>query len=72
MIMETLDSGFLISPVICASIATIVGPGDSLISPGIIAKWGGIKGYPVVYTSFAVAICIMLVMMVKSLILPEL
>jgi hypothetical protein len=34
-------------------IATIVGPGDSLISPGIIAKWGGIKGYPVVKTSFA-------------------
>ena len=33
--------------------ATIVGPGDSLISPGIIAKWGGIKGYPVVKTSFA-------------------
>jgi hypothetical protein len=24
---------------------TIVGPGDSLVSPGIIAKWGGIKGY---------------------------
>src|SRR5450432_1688149 len=34
-------------------IATIAGPGDSLISPGIIAKWGGIKGYPVVKTSFA-------------------
>jgi starch-binding outer membrane protein, SusD/RagB family len=33
--------------------ATIVGPGDTLISPGIIKKWGGIKGYPVVYTSFA-------------------
>jgi hypothetical protein len=33
--------------------ATIVGPGDSLISPGIITKWGGIKGYPVVKTSFA-------------------
>ncbi len=33
--------------------ATIVGPGDTLISPGIITKWGGIKGYPVVYTSFA-------------------
>ncbi|MEO8110895.1 MAG: RagB/SusD family nutrient uptake outer membrane protein [Ginsengibacter sp.] len=25
---------------------TIVGPGDTLQSPGIIAKWGGIKGYP--------------------------
>ena len=25
---------------------TIVGPGDALQSPGIIAKWGGIKGYP--------------------------
>lgn len=28
--------------------ATICGPGDSLVSPGIIAKWGGIKGYAVV------------------------
>ena len=28
---------------------TIVGPGDQLVSPGIIATWGGIKGYiPVV------------------------
>src|SRR5450432_2280422 len=33
-------------------IATIAGPGDSLISPGIIAKWGGIKGYPVVKSNF--------------------
>ena len=27
---------------------TIGGPGDTLVSPGIIAKWGGIKGYAVV------------------------
>ena len=33
--------------------ATIVGPGDSLISDGIIAKWGGIKGYAVVQAGFA-------------------
>jgi len=26
-------------------LATIVGPGDPLVSPGIIAKWGGMKGY---------------------------
>jgi len=31
---------------------TIVGPGDSLQSPGIIAKWGGIKGYPPVKGGF--------------------
>lgn len=33
--------------------ATIVGPGDTLQSPGIIAKWGGIKGYAVVIAGFA-------------------
>lgn len=32
---------------------TIVGPGDQLVSPGIIAKWGGIKGYPPVVAGFA-------------------
>ena len=32
--------------------ATIVGPGDSLVSPDIIAKWGGIKGYAVVQSSY--------------------
>jgi starch-binding outer membrane protein, SusD/RagB family len=32
---------------------TIVGPGDSLQSPGIIAKWGGIQGYPPVVAGFA-------------------
>jgi starch-binding outer membrane protein, SusD/RagB family len=32
---------------------TIVGPGDQLVSPGIIAKWGGIKGYPPVVSGFA-------------------
>ncbi len=32
---------------------TIVGPGDSLQSPGIIAKWGGIRGYPPVVAGFA-------------------
>jgi starch-binding outer membrane protein, SusD/RagB family len=32
---------------------TIVGPGDSLQSPGIIAKWGGIKGYPPVVGGFS-------------------
>src|SRR5450432_3023529 len=31
---------------------TIVGPGDSLQSPGVIAKWGGIKGYPPVVGGF--------------------
>ena len=33
--------------------ATIVGPGDTLVSPGIIAAWGGIKGYPPVQSGFA-------------------
>ncbi len=32
---------------------TIVGPGDTLQSPGIIQKWGGIKGYAVVQSGFA-------------------
>ncbi|MDQ6761154.1 MAG: RagB/SusD family nutrient uptake outer membrane protein [Bacteroidota bacterium] len=32
---------------------TIVGPGDTLQSPGIIAAWGGIKGYPPVQSGFA-------------------
>lgn len=32
---------------------TIVGPGDPLVSPGIVAKWGGIKGYPPVQSGFA-------------------
>ena len=32
--------------------ATICGPGDTLVSPGIIAKWGGIKGYDVVKAGF--------------------
>ena len=32
---------------------TIVGPGDPIVSPGIIAKWGGIKGYPPVVAGFA-------------------
>ncbi|MEO8413887.1 MAG: RagB/SusD family nutrient uptake outer membrane protein [Ginsengibacter sp.] len=31
---------------------TIVGPGDSLASPGIIAAWGGIKGYPPVISGY--------------------
>jgi hypothetical protein len=33
--------------------ATILGPGDSIISPGIIAQWGGIKGYPTVTGGYA-------------------
>jgi starch-binding outer membrane protein, SusD/RagB family len=32
--------------------ATIIGPGDQNISPDIIAKWGGIKGYAVVQSSY--------------------
>ncbi len=32
---------------------TIVGPGDTLASPGIIATWGGLKGYPPVVSGFA-------------------
>ena len=32
---------------------TIVGPGDPILSPGITAKWGGIKGYPPVVAGFA-------------------
>jgi starch-binding outer membrane protein, SusD/RagB family len=32
---------------------TIVGPGDTLQSPGIIAKWGGIKGYIPVVAGYA-------------------
>jgi hypothetical protein len=31
---------------------TIVGPGDALQSPGIIAKWRGVKGYPPVQAGF--------------------
>jgi len=34
-------------------LATIIGPGDQNISPGIIAAWGGIKGYPFVTGGFA-------------------
>jgi starch-binding outer membrane protein, SusD/RagB family len=34
---------------------TIVGPGDTLVSPGIITKWGGIKGYIPVVAGFAKA-----------------
>ncbi|RYY23429.1 MAG: RagB/SusD family nutrient uptake outer membrane protein [Sphingobacteriaceae bacterium] len=33
--------------------ATIIGPGDQVVSPGIIAKFGGIKGYPVVMAGYA-------------------
>jgi len=32
---------------------TILGPGDPNLSPGIIAKWGGIKGYPNVTGGYA-------------------
>jgi hypothetical protein len=32
--------------------ATIGGPGDTLTSPSIIAKWGGIKGYAVVQAGY--------------------
>lgn len=32
---------------------TIVGPGDPLVSPGILTKWGGIKGYIPVEAGFA-------------------
>ena len=32
---------------------TIGGPGDTLVSPGIIATWDGIKGYAVVQASYA-------------------
>jgi|GEM_PF-198547 len=31
---------------------TITGPGDTLASPGIIAAWGGIKGYPPVLSGY--------------------
>jgi len=31
---------------------TIMGPGDPNVSPGIIAKWGGIKGYAVVQANY--------------------
>jgi hypothetical protein len=34
-------------------LATIIGPGDQNVSPGINAKWGGIKGYAVVIAGFA-------------------
>jgi len=33
-------------------LATVVGPGDPNISPGIIAQWGGIKGYAVVLANY--------------------
>jgi len=32
---------------------TIIGPGDPNLSPGIIAAWGGIKGYPYVTGGYA-------------------
>jgi hypothetical protein len=32
---------------------TIIGPGDENKSPGVIAKWGGIKGYDPVKSGFA-------------------
>lgn len=35
--------------------ATILGPGDTNQSPGIIAKWGGIQGYAVVQSNFTTA-----------------
>jgi hypothetical protein len=31
---------------------TIGGPGDTLVSPGIIKQWGGIKGYAVVQANY--------------------
>ena len=31
---------------------TVIGPGDEVKSPGVIAKWGGIKGYPSVVAGF--------------------
>lgn len=34
-------------------IATIIGPGEQIASPGIVTKWGGIKGYPEVIAGFA-------------------
>jgi len=34
-------------------LATIIGPGDQNLSPGIIAAWGGIKGYPFVTGGYA-------------------
>jgi starch-binding outer membrane protein, SusD/RagB family len=34
-------------------VLTIAGPGDTLQSPGIIAKWGGIKGYIPVVAGYA-------------------
>jgi len=34
-------------------LATIIGPGDPNMSPGIIAQWGGIKGYPNVQGGYA-------------------
>jgi hypothetical protein len=36
--------------------ATIIGPGDTIASPGIIAQWGGIKGYQPVVSGFAAAV----------------
>jgi starch-binding outer membrane protein, SusD/RagB family len=33
--------------------ATVVGPNDTLVSPGILNVWGGIKGYPQVQEGFA-------------------
>ncbi|MDP9047308.1 MAG: RagB/SusD family nutrient uptake outer membrane protein [Bacteroidota bacterium] len=34
-------------------LATIIGPGDQNLSPGIVAAWGGIKGYPFVTGGYA-------------------
>jgi len=34
-------------------LASVIGPGDPNISPGIIAKWGGIQGYPNVQGGYA-------------------
>ncbi|MEO6499127.1 MAG: RagB/SusD family nutrient uptake outer membrane protein, partial [Mucilaginibacter sp.] len=32
---------------------TVIGPGDEIKSPGVIAKWGGIKGYPSVTAGYS-------------------
>ena len=57
MIMVIRHSGILIRTVICGNLLPSLVLVIHWSSPGIIAYWGGIKGYPVVQNSFAAGEC---------------